>query len=669
MGDSATSTSETRTFSDVAFSRNLGIITPGEQDMLARARIGIPGLGGVGGLHCTTLARLGVGAFHLADPDTFELANFNRQYGATVRHLGHAKLDSMVEEARQINPHLEIRSFPEGLTSQNLDDFLNGLDVVVDGLDFFAFDIRRALFNRAREMGVPVVTAAPLGFTSSVLVFTPESMSFDDYFTISDDLSQRERLLRFGVGLAPRGLHLSQMDKSRISLDQGRGPSLNIACQLCAALAATEAVRIITGRPGLKATPWSFQVDPLSGKSCRARLRKGNASLMQRAKLWYVRNILLGNEGAALRHKHPAPEPCIADAKVGIEHLTWLAQAAQQAPSGDNCQPWRFQINSAKLRILLEPREDHSFFNVSQLASVIACGAAVQNVVCAAPEIGCAATVSIMPDPANQDIVADIAVKPQSLLPDPLADAVWIRTTNRRMYTRREVELFSQNEMTASAGPAKLFLVNDRERLKTLGKLLYKADRIRVERRDLHEHFIAMTRFVPPDGAGCDDGLPLKNLYAGAAGEVFLRLTRPWAAMQTANRLGVGRLVALHSQQSMEKSPLAGLVCVESPSREEFLKGGMALERVWLTATRHGLAFQPMTAITLFWLRWRLEGPQVFSKAHQALLESIWPQFQCLFPELGENCWPLLLFRAGHAKPIEYWTPRRNAQFQPQMQA
>ncbi|KAF0232913.1 MAG: UBA/THIF-type NAD/FAD binding [Desulfovibrionaceae bacterium] len=665
MDDSVPSTSAARHFSDVAFSRNLGIITPGEQDMLARAKVGIPGLGGVGGMHCITLARLGVGGFHLADPDTFELANFNRQYGATVRHLGQAKLDSMVEEARQINPHLDIRPFPEGLTAQNLDDFLSGLDVVVDGLDFFAFDIRRALFNRACEMGVPVVTAAPLGFTSSVLVFTPESMSFDDYFAISDDLSRRERLLRFGVGLAPRGLHLSQMDKSRISLDHGRGPSLNIACQLCAALAATEAVRIITGRPGLKATPWSFQVDPLSGKSCRARLRKGNASLMQRAKLWYVRNILLGNEGAALRHKHPAPEPCNADAKVGIDHLTWLAQAAQQAPSGDNCQPWRFQIEDAKLRILLEPREDQSFFNVSQLASVIACGAAAQNVVCAAPEIGCAATVSIMPEPSNQDVMADIVVEPKSLMPNPLADAVWIRTTNRRMYTRREVEQFSQNEMTASAGPAKLFLVNDRDGLKALGKLLYKADRIRVERRDLHEHFIRMTRFAPPDGAGCDDGLPLKNLYAGAAGEVFLRLTRPWAAMQTANRLGVGKLVALHSQQSMEKSPLAGLVCVESPSREDFLKGGMALERVWLTATRHGLAFQPMTAITLFWLRWHLEGPQVFSTAHQALLEGIWPQFRNLFPALGENCWPLLLFRAGHAKPIEYWTPRRNAQFQP----
>ncbi|MFP5223418.1 MAG: ThiF family adenylyltransferase, partial [Acidobacteriota bacterium] len=490
----------------MAFSRNLGIITPGEQDMLSRARIGIPGLGGVGGLHCTTLARLGVGGFNLADPDTFELANFNRQYGATLRHIGTSKLDSMVEEALQINPHLEIRSFNQGVTPENLDDFLRDLNVVVDGLDFFAFDIRRALFMRARELGVPVVTAAPLGFTSSVLVFTADSMSFDDYFGITDDLSRREKLLRFGVGLAPRGLHLSQMDKTRISLDHGRGPSLNIACQLCAVLAATEAVRIITGRPGLKPTPWSFQVDPLRGKSCRAHPRKGNASPLQRAKLWYVRTVLLSPEGIGQRPRPMEPSrPTGPQAEP--EHLIWLAQAAQQAPSGDNCQPWRFQQSGSTLRILLEPREDQSFFNISQLASIVACGAAVQNVLCAAPDIGCQATATLLPDPANQDVLADISVEPAPLQqPDPLADAVWTRTTNRRMYAKRPVEPFSRDEMVSAASPARLLLLHDRDQLNKLGKLLYQADKIRVERRDLHEYFMGMTRFDPPDGSGYDDG-------------------------------------------------------------------------------------------------------------------------------------------------------------------
>jgi molybdopterin/thiamine biosynthesis adenylyltransferase len=647
---------------DVAFSRNLGILTPAEQDKLANARVAIPGLGGVGGMHCATLARLGLGGFHMADPDNFELANFNRQFGATMRHLGESKLTAMSEEVRQINPHAMIRGFPEGLTAANLDEFLRDVDVVVDGLDFFAFDIRRALFNRARQLGIPVVTAAPLGFTTAVLVFTPDSMSFDDYFAIHDGLDAKERLIRFAVGLAPRGLHLGQMDPSRVSLDNGRGPSLAIACLLCSALAATETVRLITDRPGLKAAPWSLQMDALNGRTRRARPRNGNASLTQRAKLWYVRNVILGGKVGIMRKEPDSPELAPGSAFPPPDHLLWLVQAALQAPSGDNKQPFRFQMDDGVLRIFNAPREDESFFNVHQLASIIACGAAVQNVACAAPGIGWTAHPQIMPDPGNEDLLAALTFTPGSGQSDPLGDSVWTRSTNRRAFFRRPVERFSQDALVEAAQPEKLLLLDDTHRLNELAGLLFHADRIRVERRDLHEYFMGTVRFDPEESARAEDGLPLKNLYAGTAGEAFLRLTRPWAAMRAANMLGLGRLVAVHSLMSMRKSPLAGLVCVDSPAREDFLKGGMALERVWLTATRLGLALQPMTAITLFWVRWRLDGPDAFSRRHQHLLRKIWPTFERLFPGLGDTCWPVMLFRAGYAPPIMHGTPRRKVE-------
>ena len=65
-----------------AFARNLGWVTPAEQSLLKEKRVAIAGLGGVGGFHLLTLARLGVGAFHIADFDTFDITNFNRQIGA-----------------------------------------------------------------------------------------------------------------------------------------------------------------------------------------------------------------------------------------------------------------------------------------------------------------------------------------------------------------------------------------------------------------------------------------------------------------------------------------------------------------------------------------------------------------------------------------------------------
>lgn len=660
MPGQASFTAQARAFMDVAFARNLGILSPAEQALLYRSRVAIPGLGGVGGLHCAALARLGVGAFTLGDPDTFELANYNRQYAASMRHLGASKLDAMTQEARQINPHLDIRGFPEGVTPQNLDAFLDGADAVVDGFDIGAINIRRALFNRARERGIPVVTAAPLGFTSSVLVFTADGMSFDDYFRIDDSLPKSEKLLRFAVGLAPRGLHISQIDPGRVSLERGRGPSLTIACLLCAGLAATQTVLLLTGRPGVRPAPFSMQVDPVSGRIRTARPRKGNASATQRAKLWFVRTVILGGEGHNIRQEPPEPETVPGAAAPAGPELAWMAQAAQQAPSGDNCQPWRFSMRDGALNVHLEPREDGSFFNFRQLASVIACGAAAQNVLAVAPGLGWTPRVKLLPDPADENLMAAVGFTPQARQADPLAEAVWSRCTNRRGYARRRsVDAFSQQALVDAASPAKAFLVDARDELRDLAGQVYLADRIRVERRDLHEHFMGMTRFDPPDGGDSPDGLPLKNLYAGAAGEVFLRATRSWNAMRAANLLGVGRLVAMHSRMAVRAGPMAALVCTDSPSVKGFLEGGMAMERFWLAATRLGLAVQPMTAITLFWLRWRLEGPDAFSRAHRRLLEGVWPRFEALFPGLGEGCWPVMLLRLGHARPIRHGTPRR----------
>lgn len=652
--------SQARAFTDVAFSRNLGIITPAEQEMLARSKAAIPGLGGVGGLHCAALARLGVGAFSLADPDIFELANFNRQYGASMRHLGQSKLDAMVEEVLQINPHLKIDAFPEGVGPANMDAFLTGVDVVVDGLDFFAFDIRRALFNRARELRIPVVTAAPLGFTASVLVFTPDGMPFDEYFDISDGLPMREKLLRFAVGLAPRGLHIKQMDPSRISLDLGRGPSLGTACLLCASLAATQAARLITGRPGLEPAPWSMQIDPLGGKLRTARPRRGNASPVQKAKLWFVRSFIVGKEGAHVHRPPQPPEPSPGDVPPR-DHLAWLARAASMAPSGDNCQPWMFRIEEGRLDIFLDQEADHSFFNFRQIASVTACGAAAANVAAAAPAIGWEAQVRLLPEPDAPRLMAAIDFVKIPPSPAPLEEAVWTRRTNRRgFFKNRPMEAFCLAELDNAAGPGELALLTSREDIGKLARLVYLADRIRVERRDLHEHFMSMTRFDPPDDGDAADGLPLGNLYAGAAGEAFLRATRHWPAMRAANMIGLGRLVALHSRQAIEESPLAGLVFTHGHSDADFLAGGMALERVWLTATRLGLAFQPMTAVTLFLLRWKLEGPDSFSPAHQDLLKAVWPGLEELFPGIGVSRWPVLLFRAGYAPPVLFGTPRRD---------
>src|SRR5579864_2096593 len=87
-----------------AFSRNLGLISVEEQQRLRNSRVAVPGLGGVGGVIAVTLARLGIGRFTIADPDVFEVRNFNRQYGATCATVGLSKAQVMDKIVRDINP-------------------------------------------------------------------------------------------------------------------------------------------------------------------------------------------------------------------------------------------------------------------------------------------------------------------------------------------------------------------------------------------------------------------------------------------------------------------------------------------------------------------------------------------------------------------------------------
>jgi molybdopterin/thiamine biosynthesis adenylyltransferase len=275
-----------------AFARNQGLITAAEQEKLRTTRVAIIGMGGVGGIHLATLARLGIGRFHIADPDRFELANFNRQYGARVSTLGRNKAEVMAEHARDINPEIQVRVFTEAVTPVNIHDFLDRVDVVVDGVDFFAIQTRRLLYSEARQRGLWVITAGPLGFSTVWLSFSPKGMTFDQYFDVNDSMDFLSQMVAFAVGLAPRATHLSYMDLSQVDISSGRGPSAGLACHLCSGVVGAEVLKVLLGRGTLKPAPFYFQFDAYRQIFRHGRLYMGNRHPLQRLKRWLFQKRL-----------------------------------------------------------------------------------------------------------------------------------------------------------------------------------------------------------------------------------------------------------------------------------------------------------------------------------------------------------------------------------------
>ena len=283
---------------DEAFSRNLGWVTEEEQQQLKGKRIAIAGLGGVGGSHLLTLARLGIGSFHIADFDRFALANFNRQAGATMASIDQPKIDVLATMALDINPELAIVRFPLGVTEDGIDDFLRGVDLYVDGLDYFALDIRRKVFARCAELGIAATTAAPLGMGVALLNFLPGGMSFEEYFQL-EGAPPDEQAIRFLLGLSPRMLQLAYLvDRSRVDFANKRGPSTVMACQLCAGFAATECLKILLKRGPLLSAPRGVHFDAYRYRLTRTWRPRGNSNPIQKVALAIARRQLLAQAKA-----------------------------------------------------------------------------------------------------------------------------------------------------------------------------------------------------------------------------------------------------------------------------------------------------------------------------------------------------------------------------------
>jgi len=275
-----------------AFSRNLGLVSPEEQAVLRKSCIAIAGMGAVGSAHLTTLSRMGIGCFRIADFDTYEIHNINRQTGAMASTLGQPNVEVMASLTRDINPTATVECYPEGIVEDNVERFLKDADVAIDGLDFTAVDARELFYATAARLGIPVVAVGPVGCSAASLVFVPGKMTWHDYFAMDLAKSDFERFVLFIVGTAPAGLHRGYIDRKYVDLAAKRGPSLALAIQLCAGVAAGETLKLLLKRGKLLPAPYFQQFDVYRWRHAVGKLRWGNRGPLQRFKCWFAKRQL-----------------------------------------------------------------------------------------------------------------------------------------------------------------------------------------------------------------------------------------------------------------------------------------------------------------------------------------------------------------------------------------
>lgn len=322
-----------------------------------------------------------------------------------------------------------------------------------------------------------------------------------------------------------------------------------------------------------------------------------------------------------------------------------LVSAATRAPSGDNLQPWRFDVDAAAGRIVLhlDPARDPSPMNAGQRMSRVALGAALENVMRTARHNGWDIALESLQPPTVVVQAADV----RAGAIDPL---VVQRVTNRRPYDGRalppELQARLREETPLLDGVRTLWL-SGRERLPALAALLGRADATMFGKRSMRRAFLGNVRFDAPARAEVAEGLSLASLELGFSGRLALRILRrlPHWLVRCSGAL---RPLAAHSQKLVESA--SGLCVLTAPDGREAtdVVVGRALQRAWLALTAAGLAAQPMMSLLVLANLLERGCPEHVAAIGRRQVENLLPDFHQLIPEIG-NDRPAFLLRIGFA--------------------
>lgn len=199
------------------YQRNLGAITPEEQEKLRHCRVFVAGCGGLGGYLAEFMARLGVGHITVADGDRFDATNLNRQLLALPKNLGQPKAAAAKLRLEAVNPHVLVTAAEVFVTPENAQELLAGHDLVLDGLD--SVGGKRMLCHACARLGIPMIHGAVEGWFGQITVVLP-----------GDDTLSR---------LYPGGTQIPT------------GGTLSFAPAMIASIQAAEGVKLLLGKQHL----------------------------------------------------------------------------------------------------------------------------------------------------------------------------------------------------------------------------------------------------------------------------------------------------------------------------------------------------------------------------------------------------------------------------------
>ena len=349
------------------------------------------------------------------------------------------------------------------------------------------------------------------------------------------------------------------------------------------------------------------------------------------------------------------------------ENIKIILEAAIKAPSGENCQPWKFKIQGDKILLFNQPEKDLSLYNWNQSASYIAHGAALENMSIAAAHYKYELRHTLFPDPLNLNLVASITLdRKESTNEIFLFNSIKRRVSNRKVYQSEPLSSEVQQELmktTNNTDGIRLVLNTADKDIKKLGQVASIGERIVLENKSLHSFFFEHINWTKEEDDDKRTGFYVKTLELPEKDEKGFRMASNWRLLSMLNLLGISKKVAEKNAQVYSSCGAMGIFTILDCSPKNFVQVGRLLERLWLKATELNVHVGLMTGVLFLKLRIDNDPNHGLSKKHVTLVEEYSSQLKNIF-HINHGEKPVILFRLGYGEqpsaqssrlPLEYF--------------
>ena len=284
-----------------------------------------------------------------------------------------------------------------------------------------------------------------------------------------------------------------------------------------------------------------------------------------------------------------------------IEKIKKILTEANFAPSGDNCQPWKFKIIPGGLEIFNLPEKDQSVYNFDQKAAYISHGAFIENIKIVALAHKFDTEISLFPRSANPNLVASLTFTPTDKEADYLYNFINKRHTNRKPYKDKSI---SKDQISAilnlkiDSFNGKVILAAEREKVKALAKLLSINEKIVLQNKKLHK-FLFSNISWGQKGSEINDKMFIKTLEMNQLQQFVFKLCSSWNIMSFLDKFGLAKFISKENSKIYSNSGAIGAIVSPGNSKNDFVFSGRLLQRTWLLITSMGLSLQPLAGLVL----------------------------------------------------------------------